>query len=271
MHSSKLLALLAPAGSVLAWSPPEYAGHRLVWADAFGGSSGNLPNQNNWHIVDGNLGVNNELQTYRATPRHVQTSGGGTLQLVPWRDASAAPGGWSSGRLESRYVFAPQPGVRTAAEALIRFGPNPPETRRGMWPAFWLLGDAMRHGTGWPGCGEVDIVETVNGLPTGYGTVHCHVFPGGICNEPQGRGAAVAIPNQNDWQRWRVEWDRTPSAWQAETITWSLNGQRFHQISGAQIGDLNVWASLAQRPLYFILNVAVGGDWVCPLAPNFMG
>lgn len=41
-----------------------------------------------------------------------------------------------------------------------------------------------------------------------------------------------------------------------------MNGQQFHQVRGDQINDAGVWASLAQKPLFFILNVAVGGDWV---------
>lgn len=63
-------------------------------------------------------------------------------------------------------------------------------------------------------------------------------------------------------QRWRIVWDRTSDNWTGETITWFLNDQQFHQVRGDQIGDLGVWQSLAQKPLFFILNVAVGGDWV---------
>ncbi|KXX74013.1 Beta-glucanase [Madurella mycetomatis] len=254
-----LLLILAPL--VAAWDAPSYGGYRLVWSDNFAGSSGSLPNENNWHIIDGNLGVNNELQTYRRNTRQVQTSGGNTLQLIPWRDGSE----WTSGRIESRYTFTPQPGRRTMAEAQIRFGGNPVHTKQGMWPAFWLLGDSIRSGTGWPGCGELDIMETVNGQLTGYGTIHCHVYPGGICNEPTGRGASVPLPNQ-EWQRWRIVWDRTSNNWRSETITWFMNDHQFHQIRGDQINNEQVWASLAAKPLYFILNVAVGGNW--PGYPN---
>jgi beta-glucanase (GH16 family) len=254
-----LLPLLGPLAS--AWDAPGYDGYRLVWSDSFTGASANLPNENNWKIVDGNLGVNNELQAYRRNARQVQTSGGNTLQIVPWREGS----GWTSGRIESRYTFTPQPGRRTMAEAQIRFGSNPIDTKQGMWPAFWLLGDSVRHGTPWPACGELDIMETVNGRLTGFGTIHCHVYPGGICNEPNGRGAAVAIPNQ-EWQRWRIVWDRTSNDWRSQTITWFMNDQQYHQVRGADINDQNVWDSLSAKPLYFILNVTVGGDW--PGSPN---
>ncbi|KAK4109815.1 glycoside hydrolase family 16 protein [Canariomyces notabilis] len=254
-----LLPFLLPLAS--AWNAPSYSGYQLVWSDSFAGASATLPNENNWNIIDGNLGVNNELQTYRRNTRQVQTSGGNTLQLVPWREGN----GWTSGRIESKYTFTPQPGRRTMAEAQIRFGGNPTSTKQGIWPAFWLLGDSIRHGTGWPACGELDIMETVNGQLTGYGTMHCDVYPGGICNEPTGRGASVNIPSQ-DWQRWRIVWDRTSGDWRRETITWFLNDNQYHQIRGDQINNQNVWASMTAKPLYFILNVAVGGNW--PGNPN---
>ena len=57
-------------------------------------------------------------------------------------------------------------------------------------------------------------------------------------------------------------WDRRPGDWTQETITWFMDGQQYHQVSGARIGNFNVWASLAHNPMYFILNVAVGGSWV---------
>ncbi|KAK4099228.1 glycoside hydrolase family 16 protein [Parathielavia hyrcaniae] len=264
MHIAAYLSL-APllATAVSAWSAPSYSGYQLVWADTFAGANGQLPNEANWNIIDGNLGVNNELQTYRRSARHVQTSGGGTLQVVPWQDAGS--GAWTSGRVESKYTFTPQPGRRTMAEAQIRFGGNDVGTKQGIWPAFWLLGDSIRSGTPWPACGELDILETVNGQLTGYGTIHCHVYPGGVCNEPAGRAGTVAIPSQG-WQRWRIVWDRTPGDWRSETVTWFMNDRQFHQVRGDQLNDQTVWASLTAKPLFFILNVAVGGNW--PGYPN---
>ena len=258
--AASLLPLLLRAVSVSAWASPTYSGYTLVWSDTFPGAGGTSPNTANWNIITGNLGVNAELETYSNSIKNVQQSGGGTLQIVPWRDSSVS-GGWTSGRLESKYVLTPAAGQRTQLEAQIRFGTNSISNKQGIWPAFWLLGNSIRSGTAWPECGEIDVLETIDGQLTGHGTLHCDVTPGGICNENSGLGSTIGIPDQS-WHTWRVVIDRTPGSWTAESITWYMDGQQFQQITGARINDVNVWSSVAHSPLYFILNVAVGGSWV---------
>jgi beta-glucanase (GH16 family) len=262
--SAASLALLPNV--VSAWAAPSYSGYSNVWTSAFAGAAGTLPDTGNWNIITGNLGVNNELETYTSSTKNLQNSGGGTLQIVPWKDSSTK-GGWTSGRIESTYTFTPKAGAKTMAEAQISFGSNPTANKQGVWPAFWILGDSIRHGTAWPACGELDIMEMVDGYLTGYGTAHCNVYPGGICNEPTGVQGRVSVPDQG-WHTWRMVWDRTPSSWTAETITWYLDGTAFQEISGSQIGDQNTWNSLAHSPLYFLLNVAMGGDWVSFHTPS---
>jgi hypothetical protein len=261
-----LLAVVAAAlsGVAQAWESPQYAGFNRIWQANFVGDGGSLPDGNLWNIVTGDLGVNAELQVYTSNARNVQRSGGETLQLVPWRDGGV-PKGWTSGRIESKYTWTPEAGRLTRAESLIRFGGNSPGNKQGIWPAFWALGDVLRRGGSWPSCGELDILETVNGQLTGYGTIHCDVYPGGICNEGSGIGASTGIPDQG-WHTWRIEIDRRPGNWLDESISWYLDGQLFHRVAGSRIGNAAVWNSLAHSPLYFILNVAVGGSW--PGYPN---
>ncbi|KAI1504717.1 family 16 glycosyl hydrolase [Biscogniauxia marginata] len=255
------LALVAVAPTVSAEGAPGYNGYKQIWAETFDGAAGQGVNTNNWNIIT-DINVNNEWQKYTTSTANMQLSGGATLQIVPRKDSN---GQWTSGRIESKYTFTPPAGAVSMAEARIRFGDNPVANKQGMWPAFWLLGNSLRTGTAWPACGELDIMETVNGALTGYGTTHCDVYPGGACNEPSGIGASTALPDQS-WHTWRLVWDRRASTWQGETITWFLDGAQFHQISGQRIGSQSVWNSLAASPLYFILNVAVGGNW--PGAPN---
>ena len=112
-------------------------------------------------------------------------------------------------------------------------------------------------------------MEQIDGNGVGHGTAHCDVYPGGICNEGTGLGAAVNIPG-NGFQTWRLQWDRTPADWTKETITWSMSGNQYHTLTGAQIGNQAVWKTLCNDPMFFILNVAVGGGWVSTSYSLFM-
>ncbi|KAH9985517.1 family 16 glycosyl hydrolase [Xylariaceae sp. FL0662B] len=259
-----LLKFLATALAVVtasAESAPGYGGYNNIWTETFDGAAGATVNQNNWNIITG-INNNNEWQQYTTSNQNLQLSGGATVQIVPRKDSS---GQWTSARIESKYTFTPVAGAVTRAEARIRFGDNPTANKQGLWPAFWLLGNSIRSGVSWPGCGELDIMETINGLLTGYGTIHCDTYPGGACNEPTGIGGSAALPD-NGWHTWRIEWNRRASTWQGETITWFMDGNQFFQVAGSRVNNQAVWSTIAQSPLFFILNVAVGGDW--PGAPN---
>ncbi|KAL2162557.1 hypothetical protein VTH06DRAFT_7471 [Thermothelomyces fergusii] len=261
------LVLLALCSSLACATPaPRYPGFKLLWSDSFPGAAGATPNQKKWNIIT-DVQTNDEVQDYSRSNRNLQISGGGTVQLVPFKSAK---GTWTSARIESRRAFTPARDRLTTFEAAIRFGDTPAARKQGIWPAFWLLGDAVHHGTPWPRCGELDIMETVNGLPAAYGTAHCGAGElGGPCHEPLGRGAAVPLPDYG-WHTWALQIDRTNATaagrWEDETIRWLVDGAVFHQIRGADIGDQAVWATLAHSPMFIILNVAVGGNW--PGEPN---
>lgn len=255
MHFAPLtvLGLVSQAAALAA---PDYPGFTIAWKDTFDGPAGSPPNPANWALQAPH--VNNEQQTYDLQHTGTgQLSGGSTLQIIP----TLVGGVWHSSRFEGKYLVKPTPGKVTRGEATIRFGNNAEANKQGMWPAFWMLGDSIRHGTQWPACGEIDILETVNGKLTGYGTMHCDVIPGGVCNEGMGLQSSIPMPNDG-WHNWRVEWDLTNGDWRAQTITWFMDGRQFHQVSGAKLGKPEVWTALAHSDLFFILNVAVGGVWV---------
>ncbi|KAK4133867.1 glycoside hydrolase family 16 protein [Trichocladium antarcticum] len=253
-----LLSLLASLASAV--PAPIYPGFKLVWSDSFPGHAGQMPNSDKWKLIT-NLNTNNDVQNYTTAPENLQLSGGSTLQLVPHKNP--ATGKWTSARVETHAAFTPAPGKVTQVEAAIRSGDSAAHARQGMWPAFWMLGESVRHGTGWPMCGELDIMETVNGLPMSYGTVHCgEKGAGGPCNEPVGRGATVGLEDFG-WHTWALQVDRTNTAggWRGEVIRWLKDGKAFWELSGDAVGVEGVWGTLAHSPMFVILNVAVGGDW----------
>jgi beta-glucanase (GH16 family) len=257
-YSQIAAVLLAAAPAAQAILAPNVNGMKIIWSDHFKGCAGCRPSESEWDIAL-HLNTNNEHQEYTTSSSNLQLSGGETLQLVPWRDAST--GQWTSGRVESKETFTPSPGKVTRFAAGLRVGDN--AQKQGMWPAFWMLGDAMRHGTEWPMCGELDIFEQVNGDMTGHGTVHCGTPDGGPCSEPMGRSKTVAIPD-NDFHTWSLIIDRSANAgYQSETISWLLDGAVYNTLSGSEM-DEGTWSTLAHSPLYILLNVAVGGNWPGP-------
>ncbi len=265
--SGRLAVALLPA-LVTALMPPSHSGLQMVWYDAFTGGSGSSPDAGHWNLINGYLNINGEYEVYTSSPRNVQISGGGSVQLVPWRDPSVGAGGWTSGRMESTAAFTPAPGGTTRVEGSIRMGSNGAAQKQGIWPAFWMLGSVIHQGVNWPTCGELDIVEQRNGLPTAFGTAHCgSTTNGGICNEPQGRGATTPMPSDinSAFHTWAVTWDLTNNTdWRNERIVWSVDGRDFFVLTGRALGDRATWATLAHSPFFIILNVAVGGNfpWV---------
>jgi beta-glucanase (GH16 family) len=247
------LASYLPLAS--AWTAPEYSGFNKQWESTFQGDTGTFPSDADWSPIAGyNVNGNVELQEYKVSTSNLQLSGGDTLQIFPLRDSSVLTG-WSSARIESTYDFSPTDGRVTKAEVAVRLGLN--GDNAGMWPAVWMLGRNIGE-VGWPACGELDLFEMRNGDLIGHGVVHCDVYPGGICNEGTGITGETTVPN-NDWHTWTVEWNLASDDWRADTITWYMDGNQYHQISGGSIGNEDVWKSLAQNPMYFIINVAVGG------------
>jgi beta-glucanase (GH16 family) len=254
--ASLVLALVA-VPSARATLSPNISGMNLVWQETFVGNQGDMVDLTQWTVVT-DLHNNQELETYTNLPSNMQLSGGQTLQLVPQKSLL---GEWTSSRIESIQAWTPSPGKTMQVQAALRGGDSAIDQKAGMWPAFWMLGDSMRHGTPWPLCGELDIFEQINGQLTGYGTVHCDHTGGGACNEPSGLGESIAIPQDDKFHTWTLKIDRSSNYWQTETIQWFMDGTLFHTLTGAQIGDEGLWATLAHSPMYIILNLAVGGTW----------
>ncbi|KAI0470720.1 glycoside hydrolase family 16 protein [Xylariaceae sp. FL0804] len=248
-------------GLVAGISPPGVPGFNLAWSADFEGAAGSSPSTDLWNIMDA-IDTNNEVETYTSSNSNLQRSGGGTVQFVPRKSST---GHWTSGRIESKGSWTPQAGKVMMASASILIGDNAASTKQGLWPAFWMLGQSIREGTTWPGCGEIDIFEQVDGVLTGHGTVHCGTSSGGPCNEPEGQSGTVAMP-AGGFHTWSVKIDLTSSNWLAQTISWQLDGNTYYTVSGATLNDQATWATLAHSPMYMILNVAVGGDWPGP--PN---
>lgn len=136
----------------------------LVWSDEFDGSG--AINATKWHhqtipIINGQNWANGEIQHYTDKTTNSYTSNG-TLKIVGKKENYTFNGvtkNYTSARLNSKFAFT-YGKVEIKAKMPIGIG---------TFPALWMLGQnitetggywAQTHGsTGWPDCGEVDIIE----------------------------------------------------------------------------------------------------------------
>ncbi|WP_327378382.1 SGNH hydrolase domain-containing protein [Streptomyces sp. NBC_01216] len=267
----RLERLLASSGALPATTAagtPRADGWTRLLRDDFDGPAGSPPSATHW-IHD--IGTcypgcpaprwgTGEIETMTDSTDNVRLDGKGALEIVPTRK----DGTWNSGRIETRRAdFAPPPGGVLRIEASIALPDVTGTKAAGYWPAFWALGEGLRDGyTGWPGVGELDVMESVNGRDTVFGTLHCGVLDGGPCLEPVGltSGPQPCSGCRTAFHTYAVEVDRTPGA---EEVRWYLDGRVYHRVTADRM-DPATWKRTVDHGWFLILNVAVGGN--LPLA-----
>ena len=254
-----------------AQAAPLPNGWTTVWSDDFTGAAGTLPGSG-WQIDTGTSYPGGppawgtwEIQTYTDSTANLYQDGKGNLNIKPLRDAS---GKWTSARIETKRADfkAPAGGV-LAIESRIQMPNVTGDAALGYWPAFWALGNPYRgNWWNWPGIGELDIMENVNGLDRVWGVLHCGVNPGGPCNETTGLASSRPCPGsscQSGFHTYRFEWDRSVTPNQ---LRWFVDGEQFHSISQSQL-PADTWAAMTEHAGYYVLlNVAMGGAFPNALA-----
>lgn len=232
---------------------PGLPGWNHTWSDEFDGAAGAPPDSNKWmQEVGGDGWGNQELQYYTLDEDNALLNGDSTLsisaQAEAGKDCWYGPCRYTSARLITQHRFSQRYG-RFEARLKVPVG-------KGLWPAFWMLGDP-NHCTGWPECGEIDVMENVGSEPnTVYGTVH-----GPSYQDRAGVGGQTRTlqPLSENFHVFTVEWE-------PEKITWFLDGSSFHVVTAEDLPDDVPW--VFDHPFYLLLNVAVGGTWPGDPAPE---
>ena len=240
----------------------------LQWSDEFSGAANTGVDPSQWIYDTGtsypggpaNWGTG-EVESYSTSTANVYQDGAGHLVIKPIHVGKPPTTGWTSGRIETqRLDFAAPAGGAMAVEASIQ-QPNISGTAaQGYWPAFWMLGDAYRGNYwNWPGIGEIDLLEDINGLSKVYGTLHCGTSPGGPCNETTGFSSGPhACPGcQTAFHTYRIEYDRSVSP---EQIRWYLDGAQYYTVSANQM-DATTWNNALHHGFFILLDVAIGGGF----------
>jgi hypothetical protein len=235
-----------------------------IWGDEFNGAANTGVNTSNW-LYDTGIGYGcsgcpanwgtGEVETMTSSTSNVYQDGSGHLVVKAIKSGST----WTSGRIETQSTsFAAPVGGELAVEASIQQPNVSGSAALGYWPAFWMLGSAFRGNyLNWPGIGEVDIMEDINGLSSEYGTLHCGTTPGGPCNETTGIGSGQHACSgcQTGYHTYRVEIDRSVSP---EQIRWYLDGSNFFTVNANQV-DPTTWANAVDHSFFIIFDLAMGG------------
>ncbi len=236
---------------------------KLAWSDNFDGPADSGVNTKYWEYNTGH-GVfgTGEVETMTDSKYNVHLDGHGNLDIIVLgHGAAGSPkAAWTSGRIETRSnrLF----GAPAGREMMVTASIKQPAAAHplGYWPGFWMLGR-----TAWPGTGEVDIMENVNGYSKTSGTLHCGNLkqknPDGTfgpCHETNGLGSGLraCAGCQQSFHSYSLIIDRRHPG--HEEIRWYLDGHEFYSVSEQRVGRA-AWTAGVDHGHSILLDVAMGG------------
>lgn len=215
----------------------------LIWSDEF--NVDGAPDPTNWtyDIGTGNNGWGNAESQYYTDRTDNVTIAGGVLKITA-KAESFSGSNYTSARIKSQNLFEFTYG-RVEVRAKLPTG-------GGTWPAIWMLG-ADFDTVGWPATGEIDIMEHVgNQQNTVFSSLH---FPNN-----SGGNAVTQNTVINDvstaFHNYSVEWSSTE-------IKFYVDDQLFHTFANSSAVPFN-------KDFFFILNVAMGGNFGGTIDPAFI-
>jgi len=218
--------------------PDYFSKLNLVWADDF---DGDVVNSGNWTFETGATGWgNNELQNYTNGSNAKVQDGILTITAKKLNDNKAA-GSYTSTRIISsgkkEFTYG-----RMEIRAKLPSG-------TGIWPAIWMLGSNIGN-VGWPACGEIDIMEYVGYQPnTVHATVHT---PAGYGSNGSGSSKTLQTAEE-EFHVYGLFWTEKEMVFYTD----SIDNVTYRYVPSNKTDDN--WPF--NKPQFFILNVAVGGNW----------
>jgi beta-glucanase (GH16 family) len=228
------------------WQVPA-GGWVEVWRDDFDGPAQAAPDPTRWNLEVNELGYNDELNYNTPDRKNSFLDGSGNLVIQALKEQHVDEKGkqssqpYTSARLNTRGKLEQAYGK---FEARIKL----PAGGRGVWPAFWMLGDDLDT-AGWPDCGEVDILEWRGSTPSSIiGSLHGPRYFGG-----NSYNSRYQLPSGSygDFHVFTFEW--TPDA-----VRWLVDGEPFF-VKTAVALERRTHTWVYDHPFFIILNLAIGG------------
>lgn len=213
---------------------------KLVWEDEFEGSKGQLPDSQKWSFDTGTDWGNSQLEYDTNSNKNASLDGDGHLVITALKESYSGCS-YTSARITTKGLFEQKYG-RFEARIKMPCGP-------GLWPAFWMLGTNYST-TGWPQCGEIDIMEYRGQEPSiVHGTVHGPGYSAG-----NGITKSFSLTNarfDTDYHLFAVEWTEN-------NIDFFVDDVLYQRVTPEKVTGEWVY----DHSFYIILNLAVGGNYV---------
>jgi beta-glucanase (GH16 family) len=235
--------------------------YRLVWQDMF---NNNVLDERNWTIeVNGSGGGNAELQYYRQENISIgqEPVSGESCLVITAKKENFKNKTATSGRMTSKDKVSFKFGK---IEARIKL----PQTANGLWPAFWMMGTDYSF-SGWPACGEIDIMEMGNstgitkGIQSRYLTSACHWgtnWNGGVYPNYAEDTIVPYSLQDDDFHLYTLKWDNTAIKMYLDLDKYPDNSPYYE----LDISEKTTSASAGnyfQKRFFILFNLAVGGNF----------
>lgn len=208
---------------------------KLVWQEEFNGKA--LEEKVwNFELGDGCPNIcgwgNNEKQIYTDKNHSIQD---GNLKITIKKDGEI----YTSSRIttlgKKEFTYG-----RMEVRAKIPTG-------KGIWPAFWMLGSNISK-VGWPKCGEIDILEYIGREPGKvFTSLHTQDSHGNTINTKKTEIKDI----ENGFHLYAIDWTK-------DKIEFFVDDQSVYIFAPKEKNE-NTWPY--NQPFYFIINVAVGGNF----------
>lgn len=235
---------LGGGGSSQGWADAAEAAVRyqspqwqLIWQDEF--VQPGLPDPQRWTYEYGRV-RNREAQYYTRGRLENAAIEDGHLVITARRE------NWEGAEYTSASLTTQNTFAFTYGKVEVRAKVPP---GRGTWPAIWTLG-TQRAQTGWPECGEIDLMEYVGFDPDHFHfTVHT-----GAYNHRRGnqRGAKRPVAQSSE------AFHTFGLLWTPERLEWFFDGEKVFEYRNEGTGH-RAWPF--DLPQYLIVNLAIGGAW----------
>jgi beta-glucanase (GH16 family) len=260
MKNKTIATILLPAifgCSTFIAGAQKLKGWSLAWQDEFNYKG--LPDAKKWGYEKGHV-RNNEQQYYTdARKENVWVENG--FLTITGRKEDYANKAYKNGSAEwqqkdslAQYTSA---SINTAGMAGWLYGRVEVKAKlphgKGIWPAIWMMG-IDRKKIGWPGSGEIDIMEFIGNHPTDiYGTIH---YADAHQQHRSSGNKTTDSTLKNDFHVYAIEWDK-------DAMDLYFDNRKFHHfvIDSAGTGNNNPF----RKPFYLLLNLAMGADWPGPI------